>query len=122
MEGVAYTIERHGRVKIRIDNSVPHERSVVPTVASQRVHFNPLSLPAGIQNFTYSSLINEEIASGPLRANGRPDENAGSGAMRQSLFGSQHVHSPRTECGSSSVIGAQPLRHGAYGSGNLLRL
>ena len=118
MEGVAYTIERYGRGKVKIDDSVLHERSAMGTVVAQRVQFDPLSLPAGIQNFMYTDSINEENASGPLRANGRPDGNVGSGAMRRSLFGSQYVHNPRMDYGSSSIIGAQPLRYGAFGSAN----
>ena len=85
------------------------------------MQFDPLSLPAGIENFTYNGSIDEENALAPLRATGRPDGNVASAAMRRSLFGSRHVHSLRTDCGSSSVIGAQPQSHGTYGSGNPLR-
>ena len=63
------------------------------TVASRRVHFDPLSLPAGFHNFTYTSPLDEENALGPLCANGHPEGNGGSGAMRGSLLESRHVHS-----------------------------
>ena len=122
MEGVAYTLGRRRRSKLRIDDSVPHERNIVPSVVSRRVHFDPLSLPVRVQNFTYTSPIDEENASRPLCANGRPDGNASFGAMRRSLFGSQYVHSRRTYCGSTSAVGAKAMRDGAYGSDSPLQL
>ena len=100
-----------------MDDSLPHERTAVPAIRARRVQLDPLSLPTGIPNLAYAGPINDDNGSAPLRAIGRADGNATYAGMRRSLFGSQHVQRPTTECGSSSSITIQPGGHGACRSG-----
>ena len=90
------------------------------SVASQRVHFDPLSLTAGIHSFTYTSHVDEETASGPLYAIGGLEGDGGDEAMRGSVRGSRDVHNGRTDYGSVTVVGVERRGYGQYGRGTLL--
>ena len=109
MERAVYTRECRRRGRLGIEDLVPHKQNTVHTIASRRVHFDPLSSPAGIHNFKYTSHLDEENASGPLCANGGPEGGSGDEAMRGSLRASQDVHNRWMDYGSTSAVGAEPM-------------
>ena len=74
--------ERCREQRLGIQDLVPHKRTSVRSVASRRVHFNPLTLSAGIHSFTYSNHVDEETASGPLYAIGSSEGDGGDEAMQ----------------------------------------
>ena len=102
MDGGTCMGEHRREQSFKIPNPVLHER---PSV--QRLQFDPLSFPAGIETFTYSTYVHGESAKGLAYASAVEDGDAAAQGMRVTGEQGSDVHFDRRSGGTASGIRAE---------------